>query len=106
MDDIQAKVAALEMRVENIIEELKELKDEVKDMRGLTTAIEKLTVVVGTMNEKIDATNTNVAKLDTRLESIEREPADDFRHYKRLAIGGIITGIIGIIFALVTVVIK
>lgn len=41
-----------------------------------------------------------------RLKKIEQEPADNYKHYKRLIIGCIITGIIGaLIGAVITLII-
>lgn len=96
---IEERVAALETSAKDTLRELSEIKTEIKDLRDLTSAVKGLTVSIQAMSEKVD-------KIDTRLESVEREPADDFRHYKRLAIGGLITGVIGILFALITTLVK
>ena len=87
---IEEKVAALEAHGKDIDREIGEIKSELKDLRGLTAAIERLAVSVQSMSEKVD-------KIDTRLESVESEPADSFKHYKRVIIGCIITGVIGVL---------
>lgn len=86
----EAKVAALETHMKDIDREIGEIKEDLKDLRGLTTAIERLAISVKTMSEKVD-------KIDTRLESVESEPGESFKHYKRVIIGCIITGVIGVI---------
>jgi len=96
---IEEKVAAMEAHESDIDRQISEIKGELKDLRGLTAAIERLAVSVKSMSEKVD-------KIDGRLASVESEPADEYRHYKRLAIGGIITGVIGWLFALITTLVK
>ena len=96
---IEEKVAAMEAHEIDIDRQIKEIKEELKDLRELTSAVNGLAISINAMSEKVD-------KIDRRLESVESEPADEYRHYKRLAIGGIITGVIGWLFALITTLVK
>lgn len=96
----EEKIVALETARDNIYHQLDEIKKDLKDLQGLTLAIERLAGSVKTTGEKVD-------KIDNRLEAIEREPGDTFKHYKRLIIGCICTGIVGaIIGALLALVLR
>lgn len=98
--DVDARLTALETEQKNVFHQLDELKAEVKDIHTLTTSVEKIAV-------QMDATSKKVDKIDSRLEEIEKEPADSFKHYKRVVIGCIITGLLGAVFgALLALVIK
>ena len=96
---IEEKVAAMEAHGKDIDRQISDIKEELKDLRELTSAVNGLAISIKAMSEKVD-------KIDGRLESVESEPADEYRHYKRLAIGGIITGVIGWLFALITTLVK
>lgn len=88
IQDIMTKIASLEADRKNIFHQLDEIKEEVKDIHRLTSSVERLV-------EKMDSTAKKVDKIDLRLEDIEHEPKDDYKHYKRVIYGCIITGILG-----------
>lgn len=90
MDNTAERLAALEANEHTIFHQLNEIKDEVKDIRRLTIAVEKIAVQTETTAKKVDS-------IDTRLDSVENRPSADYSHYKRVIIGAVITGVIGII---------
>ena len=77
-------LAKHEANIEEIFHQLGEVKAEVRDIRKLTSAVEKL----ATLTEKMD-------KVDSRLVSIEERPGEEYRYYRRMIIGCLITGVIG-----------
>lgn len=94
------EIAALKANQSGIYHQLNEIKIDIKDLSKLTIAVEKLANSMQPMNEKIGS-------IDKRLYSIERKPAENYEHYKKVIIGCILTGVIGIILgALLALIIK
>lgn len=94
------RIAKLEADGKNIFHQLDEIKTEVRDIRKLTAAVEKIAVQTENTAKKVD-------NISERLECVEREPTNDFKYYKRLIIGTLSTGVIGIIVgALFALIIK
>lgn len=94
MEELIKKVVSLETDRQNIFHQLDEIKAEVRDIHNLTVSLERIAI-------KMDATAEKVDRIDTRLGIIEQEPSEDMKHYKRLIVGCIITGIIGAIIGAV-----
>lgn len=82
------RIAALEADIRNIFHQLDGLKESVGDLHRLTTAVEKLATQGASTAKAVD-------KIDKRLEVVERMPWDEARHYRRLIIGAICSGVIG-----------
>ena len=94
------RLATCEVNDKNIFHQLDEIKKEMTDTRQLTIAVKELAVSVKATAEKVD-------DISDRLSTVEHAPAEDFKHYKRVIIGCIITGTIGIILgAVMTLIIK
>ena len=92
--ELHERVARLEADEKTIFHQLTEIKDEVKDIRRLTAAVEKIAIKTESIDEKVD-------DMGMRISAVENEPAQNFLHYKRLAFGGIITAAISAVCAAV-----
>ena len=92
--ELHERVARLEADEKTIFHQLTEIKDEVKDIRRLTAAVEKIAVKTESIDGKVD-------DMGARISAVEKEPAQNFLHYKRLAFGGIITAVISTVCAAV-----
>jgi len=101
MDDcFTERLARLEAEDKNIFHQLDEIKAEVRDIRKLTAAVEKIADQMKNTSQKVDS-------IDRRLDTVERAPAEEFNHYKRLIINCIITGVLGAVTgAVLTLIIK
>ena len=98
--ELHERVAKLEADEKNIFHQLTEIKDEVKDIRRLTNAVEKIAVKTESIDSKVD-------DMGARISAGEREPSDSFRHYKRLSAGAVISAAVSsLIVASVALVIK
>ena len=93
-EKIAERIATLEANNANIFHQLDEIKTDVKDIRRLTVAVEKIAVQTESTAHKVD-------NIDIRLDNVEQRPAADFTHYKRVIIGSICTGVIGVIIGAV-----
>ncbi len=82
--ELYERVAKLEADEKNIFHQLTEIKDEVKDIRRLTNAVEKIAVKTESIDSKVD-------DMGARISAVEREPSDSFNHYKRLIVGAVIS---------------
>ena len=85
--DVNERLAKLEADEKNIFHQLTEIKEEVKDIRRLTLAVEKIAVKTDSIDSKVD-------EMGTRISAVEKEPSDDFKHYKRLIAGAIISALL------------
>lgn len=82
--EIHERLAKLEADDKNIFHQLSEIKEEVKDIRRLTLAVEQIAMKTDSIDSKVD-------NMGSRLLVVEREPAESFLHYKKLIVGAIIT---------------
>ena len=99
-ENINERISTLEANERNIFHQLDEIKNDVRDIRRLTAAVEKVAL-------QTENTAKKVYSIDKRLEYVERAPAEDMKYYKRAIIGCIATGIIGIILgAVATIILK
>ena len=91
MDDhILERLATCESNDKNIFHQLDEVKKEMKATRQLTIAVKELAVNTKATAEKVD-------EISDRLSTVEHAPAEDMKYYKRIVIGFVVTGVIGII---------
>ena len=93
-DNIAERVVKLEADNKNIFHQLTEIKEDVRDIRQLTAAVEKIAV-------KTDETAKKLDGISERIEAVERLPAEDMRYYRRMAVSCIITGVIGTVLGAV-----
>lgn len=89
-EKIVERIAKLEANDANIFHQLSEIKTEVKDIRRLTTAVEKIAVQTENITRKVDG-------IDARLDNVEKQSVEEYKHYKRVIVSCVITGIIGTI---------
>ena len=85
--ELWEEVASLKAHQKDLVREVKELREEHKDFRRLVIAVEKIALRTESIEKKVDG-------MGERLLVVEREPADNYKHYKRLIIGCITTGIL------------
>ena len=90
--EIHERLAKLEADDKNIFHQLSEIKEEVKDIRRLTLAVEQIAVKTESIYSKVD-------DMGNRLLVVEREPAESFMHYKKLVVGAVITAAVSSVLA-------
>lgn len=82
--EIHERLARLEADEKNIFHQLSEIKDEVKDIRRLTNAVEQIAL-------KMESIYTKVDEMGGRITEVEGQPLADFIHLKRVIISAVIT---------------
>ncbi len=87
---IEERLAILEANDRNIFHQLDETKQDIRVLRELTRAVQKIA-------DETQNTAALLEKVDKRLAKIERKPAADFDHYKKSLITAVLTGIAGIL---------
>lgn len=88
------RIAVLEANDRNIFHQIDEMKEEIKVLRELATALQQLA----------DRTENNTALLravDSRLANIEQRPVADMQQIRKTAITAIVSGAIGAIMSAV-----
>ena len=93
-DSINGRISTLEANDRNIFHQLDEIKSDVRDIRRLTAAVEKVAL-------QTENTANKVNSIDKRLAFVEQTPCEDMKYYNRIIIGCIITGIIGTVLGAV-----
>ncbi len=98
--ELWKEIADLRAHQKDLVREVKELREEHKDFRRLVVAVEKIALRTESIEKKVDG-------MGERLLEVEKEPADNFKHYKRLIVGCIITGILtALLTAGITLILK
>ena len=83
------------VRLENHEQEIKSLKHRMDEQEGKDKTLTELTISVKTLATNMEYMAKEQQKQGERLERLEHEPADNYKHYKRLVIGCVLTTIIG-----------
>lgn len=93
------------VRLENHEQEIKSLKHRMKEQEERDKTLSELAISVKTLAVNMEYMAKEQKRQGERLERLEHEPADNYKHYKRLIIGCIVTtivgGIIGAVLAIV-----
>ena len=88
------RLAVLEANDRNIFHQLDEIKEEIKVMRELIVAVQRLA-------DKQESNTALLQKVDKRLANIESAPLSDLKHYKRVAVAADITGVVAAVLGAV-----
>lgn len=83
------------VRLENHEQEIKSLKHRMDEQEDKDKTLTELTISVKTLATNMEYMAKEQQKQGERLERLEHEPADNYKHYKRLVIGCVLTTIIG-----------
>lgn len=83
------------VQFENHEQEIKSLKHRMDNCEKQNNTLTKLVNSVDKLALNMEYMAKEQKEQGIRLERLENEPKDDFKHYKRLIIGNIITGILG-----------
>ncbi len=94
MENFNERIAKLEADDKNIFHQLDEIKTEVRDIRRLTVAVEKVAAQTENTAKKVD-------DISNRLGDVERAPSEEFKHYKRALITALVTGTVGTVLGAV-----
>lgn len=84
-------------------QEIKSLKHRMEKCENEQTIIEKLVRSVDKLAINMEYMAKEQQEQGKRLERLEQEPAENFKHYKRLIVGCVITGIVGALIGAVLV---
>ena len=76
-------------------QEIKSLKHRMEKCEQQQTLLNKLVNSVDKLALNMEYMAKEQKEQGERLARLEHEPVDDFKHYKRLIVGCVITGIIG-----------
>ena len=95
------------VKLESHEQEIRTLKDRMKAIEESDKTLSELTTSVKTLAVNMEYMAKEQQKQGERLERLEREPSDNYKHYKRILIGCIITTVVGAFLgALLTLIIK
>lgn len=83
------------VKLENHEQEIKSLKHRMSEREKADEALIELTTSVKTLGLNMEYMLKEQQKQGEHLERLEHEPADNYKHYKRLVIGCVLTTIMG-----------
>lgn len=72
-----------------------ELEENVKEIHSLTVSVERMAVNMENMLNAIERQGNLIEKQNERIDSIEDEPAKDYKQIKMDVIKTVVSGIIG-----------
>lgn len=93
---MEERVTKLETVTEFNSKEIEKLNDKVDNITDLTIAVKEIATEVKIMREE-------VTKLTSRVDQIEKEPAEDYKEIKKNVVKQVITFIVGAILSGVAV---
>lgn len=93
---MEERVTKLETVTEFNSKEIEKLNGKVDNITDLTIAVKEIATEVKIMREE-------VTKLTTRVDQIEKEPAEDYKEIKKNVVKQVITFIVGAILSGVAV---
>lgn len=81
--------------IESLKHRMKKCEEQTALLNRLVNSTDKLALNMEYMAKEQQKQGERLEKQGERLEKLEHEPAEDFKHYKRVVIGCIITGVLG-----------
>ena len=98
--NLNERVSYLEAQDKNIFHQLDEIKEDVRDIKRLTVAVERIAL-------QTKSTSEQVAGINERLDNLEQAPTEEAKYYKHVIISCIITGVVSLILgAVLSLIIK
>ena len=89
------------VRLEHDKNEIESLKHRMKKCEEQQTVLNKLVGSVDVLAVNMKHMAEEQKKQGEKLEKMEHEPAEDYKHYKRLIVGCVITTLLGAVFGAV-----
>lgn len=83
------------VRLENHEQEIKSLKHRMNEQEDKDKTLTELTISIKTLATNMEYMAREQKKQGERLERLEHEPTEEYKHYKRLVIGCVITTVLG-----------
>ena len=100
MPNIDERLSTLEANDKTLFHQVDELKEDIRDIRRLTVAVEKIA-------SKVDNIDYKVNGIDERLQTVEHVPATNWNKFKQAIISSIVSVVVGgLLGALIALVIK
>ena len=99
----EKEVAELQVTQKQVLETLRDLKNETQDLKNIYKLIYELTSNFSTLNETVIYTRQDVASIKSDVETMKSRPNDRENHFIKVGVGGIITIIIAAIFKILFV---
>lgn len=93
---MEERVTKLETVTEFNAKEIEKLNDKVDNITDLTIAVKEIATEVKIMREEM-------TKLTSRVDQIEKEPAEDYKEIKKNVVKQVITFVVGAILSGVAV---
>lgn len=83
--------------IDSLKHRVKKCEEQTTLLNKLANSTDKLALSMDYMAKEQKKQSEILEKQGEKLENLEHEPADDFKHYKRLIVGCLITGVVGAI---------
>lgn len=81
--------------IDSLKHRMKKCEEQTGLLNRLVNSTDKLALNMEYMAKEQQKQGERLEKQSERLEKLEHEPAEDFKHYKKVLIGCIITGVVG-----------
>lgn len=95
----EREIATLQSENKTLFRRMDTLEEGVKELHHVYDLIYGMTTNISLLTDQMARTNEDVKSIKQDVEEIKMRPAKDYIHYKRLAIGLIITTILGAFLA-------
>ena len=91
------KLADIEHRLTATEDREKSNTRRIEKLENLTDEIHTMSNTMVKLIEQTKATNENIHELKEKVDAIEKEPADSYKHFKRTIWTSVITAVLGAI---------
>lgn len=91
----EGDLAELRTNMRAAFQRIDEQRAQGESLIKLTDSTHMLATNLAILTEKFETMVEKMTKMETTIAEIQRIPADDYRHYKRQWIGGVVMLIIG-----------
>lgn len=106
-EEIAVKLAHHDEEIDGLKHRVKSCEEQQRTLNKIANATDRLALNMEYMAKEQKKQGEQLEKQSARLGKLEHEPAEDFKHYKKVVIGCIITGILSaLVGAVLTLIIK
>ena len=94
-EEIAVKFAHHDEEIDSLKHRMDKCEEQTVILNKIVNSTDKLALSMEYMAKEQKKQGERLEKQGEKLEKLEHEPAEDFKHYKKIIIGCIITGVVG-----------
>lgn len=99
LKEIYNLIYGMTANVSLLADQMQRVNDDVKDIKGNIDSVNNLAMGVPLLIARMERVDEDLSKVVSDVGEIQKQPVNDYMHYKKLIVGAIILAVIGAFIA-------